>query len=126
MSDLSGELVAQISAALGRVDGAPGAAASSSAAPVVVSTAAAAAPVAAEGRWSKITGVVNGVDPATRQLSLKDKSGKLESFTLAQDLEVTRNKTKAAVADIRPGDKVKLMRYDSATHSVQRIVLSNP
>lgn len=84
------------------------------------------APQAPEGRirWTKLAGSVESVEPAGMRLWVKGKAGKSRDFTVNEMTEIFRHKKPAAFTDIRPGDKVRLLRYNSTTQEIKRIELA--
>lgn len=76
-----------------------------------------------QARWAKITGSVESVDVASNRLQLKDKFGKVVDFTATAQTEVSRNKKHGVFSEMRPGDKVTMLRYDSATKEIKLIEL---
>ena len=88
--------------------------------------AAAAAPPAPEGRirWTKMAGSVESVELAANRLWAKAKTGKSRDFTVTDETEVFRDKKPAALAAVKPGDKVKLLRYNSETREIKKIELA--
>jgi len=85
-----------------------------------------AASPAPEGRirWTKMAGSVESVDLPAGRLSVKGKKGKSRDFAAAAETEIIRDKKAARLSDIKPGDKVRLLRYNSATQEIKKIELS--
>ncbi|MBI3550764.1 MAG: hypothetical protein HY078_17140 [Elusimicrobia bacterium] len=117
MSDISQELITQIAGSLGRAPSGKSPAPSPSAA-VAGGTGSSVA------HWNKTAGTIDAVDPAARQVRLRDKSGRVESYTLQDATEITRSKTKIPAAQLKPGDRVRLLRYETESRMVQRIILA--
>ena len=112
MSDVSRELLERIAA---------GAAAK----PVAVKISAPAPPAPEYRiRWTKLAGSVESIEPAGLRLWVKAKAGKSRDFAVTETTEILRQKKPAGFADIKAGDKVRLLRYNSATREIKRIELS--
>jgi hypothetical protein len=111
MSDVSRELLTRI--AQGAVP-----------APKRPAQAQAAASPEGRIRWTKFAGRVESIDTAANRVWVKGKTGKSRDFLAAPGAEIIRDKKPAAFSDIKPGDKVKLLRYNSATRAIKRIELT--
>jgi hypothetical protein len=72
-----------------------------------------------------MAGSVDSVDLAADRLWAKAKTGKSRDFTVTGATEILRDKRPAKLADIKPGDKVKLLRYNSATREIKKIELAS-
>jgi len=125
MSDISRDLLEHIAS---RVAPPKKAAKKAKTAPVA---AAAPAPAPApepaqEGhiRWTKMAGSVESVELAANRLWAKAKKGKSRDFKVTAATELIRDKRPATLADVKPGDKVKLLRYNSATQEIKKIELA--
>ena len=75
-------------------------------------------------RWTKMAGSVDSVDLAANRLWAKVKTGKSRDFMVTDATKMLRDKKPARLADIKPGDKVKLLRYNSATREIKDIELA--
>jgi outer membrane lipoprotein-sorting protein len=75
-------------------------------------------------RWTKMAGSVDSVDQAGERIWAKAKTGRSRDFKVTGATKILRDKKPAKLADIKPGDKVELLRYNSATREVKRIELS--
>ena len=122
MSDVSRDLLESIAARLTAPK--PKAAARRTA----VAPAASEAPQAQEGRirWTKMAGSVESVDlPAGRLwVKARTKGAKSRDFSLTEVSVIIRDKRPAKLSDIRPGDKVRLLRYNSANREIKKIELT--
>jgi hypothetical protein len=118
MSDVSRDLLARIAEKV-----APPKRAAPKAKP-----AAAAAPETPEGRirWTKMAGSVDSVELSSNRLQVKSraKGAKAREFLVTGETELLRNKKPAKLSDVKPGDKVKLLRYNSATQEIKKIELA--
>jgi len=121
MSDASRELMERIAARV-----APPKKSAKKAKTAAPPAAAAQAPTAPEGRirWTKMAGSVDSVDLAASRLGAKAKTGKSRDFLVTGATEIIRDKKPAKLSDVKPGDKVKLLRYNSATQEIKRIELA--
>ena len=52
------------------------------------------------------------------------KTGKSRDFSVTEETEMLRDKKPAKLSDVKPGDKVKLLRYNSATREIKKIELA--
>ncbi|MCX5796478.1 MAG: hypothetical protein NTY77_13375 [Elusimicrobia bacterium] len=91
--------------------------------------AAAVAPQTPEGRirWTKMAGSVDSVELSASRLLVKSKAkgAKGREFTVTDATEILRDKKSAKLSDVKPGDKVKLLRYNSATQEIKKIELAS-
>jgi len=87
--------------------------------------APAAAGPAPEGRirWTKLAGSVESVEQPAGRLWVRAKTGKSRDFAVTEATDIFRDKKPAKLADVRPGDKVRLLRYNSATREIKKIEL---
>ncbi len=85
-----------------------------------------AAPVDPAGRirWTKMAGSVESVELTANRLWAKTKMGKSRDFIVTEASKIIRDKKLAKLADIKPGDKVRLLRYNSATREIKKIELA--
>ncbi|MFA6004210.1 MAG: hypothetical protein WC881_09085, partial [Elusimicrobiota bacterium] len=75
-------------------------------------------------RWTKLAGSVESADLPGHRIWVKTKTGKSRDFALTPDSEISRDQKPAALSDVKPGDKVALLRYNSATREIKKIELS--
>ncbi len=113
MSDVSRELLERI--------------ASAAAKPAKEKPAPAPEPQEGRIRWTKFAGSVESIDGDGKRLWVKGKTKTVKSrdFAVTDTTEILRNKKPAAFADIKPRDKVKLLRYNNATREIKRIELAS-
>ena len=91
--------------------------------PAVAATPA-PADLAGRIRWTKMAGSVESVELSANRLWAKTKMGKSRDFIVTEASEIIREKKPAKLADIKPGDKVRLLRYNSATSEIKKIELA--
>lgn len=75
-------------------------------------------------RWTKLAGSVESADLPGNRLWVKAKTGKSRDFILTPGSEIARDKKPAGLSDVKPGDKVTLLRYNSATREIKKIELA--
>jgi len=75
-------------------------------------------------RWTKLAGSVESVEFSANRLWVKAKKGKSRDFAVTGGTEMIRDHKPAGLADVKPGDKVKLLRYNSATREIKKIELA--
>jgi hypothetical protein len=126
MSDVSRELLESIATHVGPPKK-PAKQPKASAPPVAAAPPAAPSVSAPAGRirWTKMAGVVESVEPQAGRLWVKarTKGSKSRDFTMTESTELFRDKKPARLSDVKPGDKVKLLRYNSETREIKKIEL---
>jgi hypothetical protein len=79
---------------------------------------------APEVRGTEVRGTVDGVDPASNELTL---AGKRSALTVTDETRIVKDGRRAALSDVREGDEVRAS-YDASgqTQQVTRLEVMGP
>ena len=78
----------------------------------------------AQRRYSKTSGELEKIDLPQNKIILKNHEGASVSYNLASVSDIKLDGKEVAAGKLRAGQRVRLLRFDSSTHSIKRLDVS--